>query len=201
LRLALYFTTVTTKVNRGRPRDPEIDAAVVKAAAEVLAERGYARMTVAEVAARAAVSAPTVYLRYRTKRDLALAAVAHVPVLADPPDTGDAFDELAVLLTRLVAATEAAGAMTLTGTVLAEQHRHPELVEQWRATVGTALRSVVERIVDRGQRREQLKPGLSADLVADLLLGAHLARYTYRGRPGRGWPRQVINVLRPAFER
>src|SRR2546423_781569 len=46
-RLAIYFTPVTTKVNRGRPRNPEIDAAILKAAAEVLAERGYARMTVA----------------------------------------------------------------------------------------------------------------------------------------------------------
>jgi len=45
-------------------------------------------MTVEAVAARAAVSAPTVYLRYPTKLDLALAAVAHIPVLADPPDTG-----------------------------------------------------------------------------------------------------------------
>jgi AcrR family transcriptional regulator len=192
---------VTTKVNRGRPRNPEIDAAILEAAAEVLAERGYARMTVAAVAARAGVSAPTVYLRYPTKRDLALAAVVHIPVLADPPDTGDAFDDLAALLRRLVAATEAAGGLPLHAAVLAEQNGHPELVEQWRATVGTALRSLVERIVDRGQRRKQLKPGLSADLVADLLLGAHLARYTYRGRPERGWPRQIINVLRPALER
>jgi len=158
-------------------------------------------MTVAAVAAHAGVSEPTVYLRYPTKRDLALGAVGRVPILADPPDSGDAFDDLAALLTRLVAATEAAGGgMTLTGAVLAEQNGHPELLEQWRATVGTALRSVVERIVDRGQRREQLKSGLSADLVADLLLGAHLARYTYRGRPARGWPRQVINFLRPALE-
>lgn len=189
-----------TKVNRGRPRNPEIDAAILTAAVEVLSERGYARMTVAAVAARAAVSAPTVYLRYPTKLDLALAAVAHIPVLADPPDTGDAFDDLAALLTRLVAATEAAGGLPLHAAVLAEQDSHPELVEQWRATVGTALRALVERIVDRGQRREQLKAGLNADLVADLLLGAHLARYTYRGRPARGWPRQVINVLRPALE-
>jgi AcrR family transcriptional regulator len=49
-----------TKVKRGRPRAPEIDAAIVEAAAEVLSERGYARMTVAAVAARAPVSEPTV---------------------------------------------------------------------------------------------------------------------------------------------
>jgi AcrR family transcriptional regulator len=157
-------------------------------------------MTVAAVAALAGVSEPTVYSRYPTKRDLALAAVTHVPLLVDPPDTGDAFDDLTALLTRLVTATRAARGMVLTGAVLAEEHDHPELLERWRATVGTALRAIVGRVVERGLSRGQLRAGLSADLVADLLLGAHLAHYTYRGQPGRGWPRRVTNTLRPVLQ-
>src|SRR5689334_25312967 len=107
-------------------------------------------MTVGEVAALAEVSEPTIYLRYPTKRDPALAAVAHLPVFGDAPDTGDAFDDLAGVLTRLAAATKAAGGMTLNAAVLAEEVAHPELVERWRATAGTALRGMVRRIVDRG---------------------------------------------------
>ena len=115
-------------------------------------------MTVAAVAAAAGVSEPTVYLRYPTKRDLALAAVTHIPLLVDAPDTGDAFDDLAALLTRLVAATEAAGGLPLTGAVLAEEHEHPELLERWRANVGATLGAIVEGIVDRGVRREDGRP-------------------------------------------
>jgi hypothetical protein len=90
--------------------------------------------------------------------------------------------------------------MALTGAVLAEEHDHPELLERWRVGVGSALRNILGRIVERGQNRGQLRAGLSADLVSDLLLGAHLAHYTYRGRPGRGWPRQVTNALRPVLQ-
>jgi AcrR family transcriptional regulator len=200
LVLRLYFSLVKTKVKRGRPRDPGVDAAIVDAAAEVLSRRGYARMTVAGVAALAGVSEPTVYLRYASKRDLALAAVSRLPLLVDRPDTGDAFEDLTALLTRLVAATQAASGMALTGAVLAEEHNHPELLERWRAGVGTALRTIVAHIVERGQNRGQLRAGLNADLVTDLLLGAHLAHYTYRGPPGRGWARQVTNALRPVLE-
>ena len=157
-------------------------------------------MTVGAVAALAGVSEPTVYLRYPTKRHLALAAVTHIPLLVDPPDTGDALDDLTALLTRLVAATESASGMALTGAALAEEQEHPEFLERWRSGVGTALRSVVGHIVERGQARGQLRAGLSGDIVADLLLGAHLGRYTYRGRPGRGWARQVVNAVRPALE-
>ena len=196
----IYFSLVTTKVKRGRPRDPSVDAAILSAATEVLSQRGYARMTVGAVAERAGVSEPTVYLRYKTKRDLALAAVAHMPILVDPPDTGDAFEDLTELLRRLVAATEAAGGTTLTGVVLAEDEQHAGLLEQWRATVGTALRANVKHIVDRGKRSGQLKRGLNAELVTDLLLGAHLAHHAYRGRPARGWPRQIVTALRPALE-
>jgi AcrR family transcriptional regulator len=190
---------VTTKA-KGRPRDPNVDAAILDAAADVLSRRGYARMTVAAVASLAEVSEPTVYLRYPTKRDLALAAVAHIPLLVDPPDTGNAFDDLTSLLTRLVSATGAAGGMALTGAVLAAEDEHPELLEQWRATVGTALGAIVRHIVERGKSRGQLKKDLRADLVTDFVLGAHLSHYTYRGRPGRGWARQVINTLRPALQ-
>ena len=188
-----------TKVKRGRPRGPGTDAAIVGAAAEVLSRRGYAGMTVAAVAALAGVTEPTVYLRYPTKRDLAMAAVTHVPLFADPPDTGDAFADLTALLSRFVTMTETSG-LALTGVVLSEEHDQPELLERWRATVGTAFRAVVGRIVERGRSRGQLNEAMSAELVADLLIGAHLAHYTLRGRPARGWARRVTEALRPALQ-
>ena len=191
---------VTAKVSRGRPRDPGTDAAILRAAAQILADRGDARMTVAAVAALAGVSEPTVYLRYPTKRDLAMAAVTHVEAVFEPPDTGDAFEDLTLFLSHSVTRAEAAG-FTLTGVVLAEERDHPELLEQWRATVGTAYRSAIERIVERGQHRGQLAKSLNTDLVTDLLLGANLAHYTFRGQPGRGWARQVIAALRPVLEK
>src|SRR5579859_5229835 len=180
---------------RGRPRDPSVDTAIAAAAADVLQRRGYRGTTVRAVAAQAGVSEPTVYLRYPTKGDLAMAGIAHLPLLAEPPDTGDAFDDLTAMLSDILTTAEAVG-LTLAGTVLAQEDEHPELLEHWRATVGVAFRSAVGRIVERGRRRGQLKVGVSGQLVADLLLGPYLAHYTIRGRPPRGWARTVIETLR-----
>jgi AcrR family transcriptional regulator len=118
--------TATLMEGRFRTADSGV-AQVLEGEEARMSSPTYARMTVAAVAALAEVSEPTVYLRYPTKRDLALAAATHIPLLVDPPDTGDAFDDLTALLTRLVTATQAARGMALTGAVLAEEHDHPEL--------------------------------------------------------------------------
>ena len=52
---------------RGRPRQPEMDDAILAVALEELGCHGYAGMTVADVARRAGVSKPTVYRRWADK--------------------------------------------------------------------------------------------------------------------------------------
>ncbi len=49
---------------RGRPRDPAINDAILTAARELLVEVGYAELSMEAVAARAGVSKPTLYLRW-----------------------------------------------------------------------------------------------------------------------------------------
>ena len=74
---------------RGRPRSPEVDAAILDAALRLLAAEGYARMTVDGVAAEAGVSKAAIYLRYRSKADLATAALARLRESGRPEPTGD----------------------------------------------------------------------------------------------------------------
>ena len=57
---------------RGRPRSQEADRAILTAAAELLAERGLAAMSIEEVAARAGVGKTTIYRRWPSKIDLVL---------------------------------------------------------------------------------------------------------------------------------
>lgn len=98
----------------GRPRDPGRDAALLSAALEVLAETGYERMTMDQVAARAGAGKATLYRRWPSKSALVLDAVGRVggePRLEDLPDTGSLRDDLVALMqpldddegTRLVA--------------------------------------------------------------------------------------------------
>jgi AcrR family transcriptional regulator len=171
------------------------DTAILDAASDLIAQRGYRGMTVGAVATMAGVSEPTVYLRYPTKYDLAVAAIARRPLLTTPPDTGDVTEDLVALVTDLVATASAIG-LSIIGVVLAEEAEHPEFLAQWRATVGSAALRVAAEILERGRRRGQVRHDLDTELVSDLLVGAYLAHYTNVGPPDPGWPRQVVDLLR-----
>ena len=83
---------------RGRPLDPEIDDAIVRAAVAMLLEGGIQRMTVPGVAAAAGVAKTTVYRRYATPTQLALAAIGRLNAGSPDPDTGSARTDLIATL-------------------------------------------------------------------------------------------------------
>src|SRR6478672_10557843 len=185
---------VDTNVKRGRPRNAATDGAILDAAAAIMATKGFRGMTVAAVAAAAGVTEPTVYLRYATKHDLAVAAIPRLPVLQHPPHTGDTRSDLVALLANLVATSEAIG-ISMTGVVLAEHHEHPELLARWRATVGVAALQVVNDIVETGRQRGELRADIDAKATADLILGAYLAHFTHQGDPDRAWVGAIVDTL------
>jgi AcrR family transcriptional regulator len=179
---------------RGRPRNGAADAAIADAAAQLMTERGYRGMTVAAVADAAGVSEPTVYLRYPTKNDLALAAIAQLPVLADPLDTGDARSDLGHFLQEMAGTAQQIG-LSHVGVVLVEEVDHPELLRRWRAVAGRALNDAVRTIIERGQARQQVSADVDVGVLADVLLGAYLGRYLNGGRPDRRWTVKVVDLV------
>ncbi len=54
----------------GRPRDPRIDAAILRATADLLVEIGYANLTMAAVAERAGTTKTALYRRWSSKAEL-----------------------------------------------------------------------------------------------------------------------------------
>lgn len=90
---------MTTKPAQRR-RGPDLDAALLKAAWEELAETGYARFTIEGVAARAKTSRPVLYRRWPGRHELALAAITaqFASVAIDVPDTGTVRGDLIALL-------------------------------------------------------------------------------------------------------
>ncbi|WP_042906276.1 helix-turn-helix domain-containing protein, partial [Mycobacterium avium] len=87
-------------VDFGRPRDPRIDAAVLRATVELLAETGYPGLLVSAIAQRAGTSKPAIYRRWPSKAHLVHEAV--FPVSADTaiPDTGSTADDLREMVRR-----------------------------------------------------------------------------------------------------
>ncbi|MFC7110976.1 helix-turn-helix domain-containing protein [Nonomuraea rubra] len=66
---------MTDRRGRGRPRDPETDAAILRAALELFIERGVEGTSMEQIAKRAGVGKLTVYRRWSTKEDLIAQAV------------------------------------------------------------------------------------------------------------------------------
>src|ERR671935_2485662 len=79
------------------------EAAILDATRELLAELGVGGLTVEGVAARAGVAKTTIYRRWRSKEDLALAVLIDMAERMMPvPDRGDTFGELVELVTATV---------------------------------------------------------------------------------------------------
>jgi AcrR family transcriptional regulator len=78
----------------GRPRDPDIDQAVIAVAQRHLADRGYDAMSLAAVAEEAGTTRQALYRRWPGKADLATAAIAAMSEAAARPETDDPFVDL-----------------------------------------------------------------------------------------------------------
>jgi AcrR family transcriptional regulator len=87
----------------GRPRDPAVHVAILDAAEALLAEAGYARMSVEAVAARAGTSKATIYRWWPSKEALVVEALERRRVAIDVPRTDDPRADLVALLRAMVA--------------------------------------------------------------------------------------------------
>jgi AcrR family transcriptional regulator len=85
-----------TRTSIGARRSPEAEAAILAAARELLAERGYSGFSIDEVARRAGAGKPTIYRWWPTKADLLIAVYAADKAASIPvPRTGDLANDLA----------------------------------------------------------------------------------------------------------
>ena len=175
--------------------DPQIDDAIVRAATAMLLEHGIQRMTVPGVAAAAGVAKTTVYRRYATPVELALAAIARMNADISEPETGSARGDLVEVLEGVRSRIDP----TVTATVLVEAQAHPEVLEAARVQmIGPAVERF-RRVLRRGVTSGELRADLDVDLAADPLLGSYFTRYYERGRPGPEWPEQVVAALYPGL--
>ena len=181
----------------GRPLDPEIDRAILTAAGEILARDGFQNMTLPGVAAAAGVAKTTVYRRYPSTVELVLATIRHLNIGAPVPDTGSARDDLVAVLDFARRRFD----VSITGTLMAEEREHPELLDvARRQMIGPAIeryRTVLRAGIERGE----LRADLDVDAIAHALLGSFFVRYLETGRPGRRWAGEVVDALWPALRR
>ena len=167
-----------------RPLSRDIDEALTRAALELLVRDGFARMSIAAVAAAAGVGKPAVYRRFRGKADLVAAAIATQLPEMRAPDLGDTEAELRAIA---VMPADAAGYVGLIGGLMAEHARHPELIEAFRETVLLPRRALVQGVIERGRQRGEIRTDVTAEQALDMLAGPFLARAFAGADTGPAW--------------
>ncbi|GAA0933745.1 TetR/AcrR family transcriptional regulator [Nonomuraea longicatena] len=154
----------------GRPRDGRVDAAIATAARELLAELGYAQVTVDAVAARAGVGKAAIYRRHSTKQEMIFAALVHDLELSGTPDAGSLRADLAALTREIVASLSGPPAGLVPG-LLADVHADPALAARFVSTFVGAERACVSEVLDRAVARGELAHRPDAAVTHALLLG------------------------------
>ena len=182
----------------GRPRDQAVDAAILKAAGQHLVERGYPGMSLEAVAASASTSIPSVRRRYRNKSELAAAVIDSLRIEPIPDATADPrADALAVLENFRTSVLRPSGMATL-GTILAEEHRNPSLLEHFRQRLVEPRRDSLRQALVNGVQQGGLPADLDIDASVSLLIGSFYARYiSHQGIP-RNWATRTLQLIWPA---
>jgi AcrR family transcriptional regulator len=152
----------------GRPRDPHIDAAVLGATIAALGDSGYARLTLDDVARRAATTKPAIYRRWPNRQRLVLAALATRLGAARAPDTGCTLCDLDECLKVFVAAFRRMPPDVI-GPLFADCAGDRELRAAFMTTLFDPPRAAVSETLDRAHARGDLRDDVDRELVLDLI--------------------------------
>ncbi len=184
-------------VRRGRPRSEEADRAILRAATQLLAERGLRGMSIEEVASRAGVAKATIYRRWHSRGALALDAfLAEFKALQPLPDTGRRQDDLLAALRAWIRAVTRTTAGGILADLIAEAQHDPELADAWRARVVEPLRAQHRIMLRRAIDREQLAASTDTEVALDLLYGAAYHRLLNGHQPlNDTFARHVVEVI------
>jgi AcrR family transcriptional regulator len=181
----------------GRPRDAALDQAILAAAERQLHERGYAGMSLEAVAAAAGTTTPSLRRRFRSKTELASAVIDTLRAEPLPEPTGDPRADARAVLENLRATMLRPDGMATLGSILAEESRHPLLLERFRQRLVEPGRERLRRALRTGVEQGQLPARLDLDVAVNLLVGSCYARYLAAAAIPPDWPDRALSLIWP----
>jgi AcrR family transcriptional regulator len=185
----------------GRPRDPELDRAILAAAEQQLRESGYAGMSLESVAAAAGTTVPAVRRRFGGKPGLAVAVIDSLRVDSLPAESGPPRRRALAVLQNFRSNLLSGNSMAVVGTLLAEERRHPELLAAFRSRLAEPRRAALRRALAEGISSGELRASADPDVLANMLIGAFYARYIATSDLPDDWAEQTLQHVWPAPRR
>lgn len=176
------------RARRGRPRDPRVDREVTRAARDLLAEQGYAALTIKGVAERSHTSVPTIYRRWTSKAELVL-DVVFTDVTTTAPLTGELDADVRTLVrTLLDVFGRPAARAALAGLVSEAPDVGYDLAARWW--------HIVEEVVDSAREEQLLRTDVDPDVLMSVLLGPAMVASFVGSPAGRSSEDLVDQVTR-----
>ena len=166
---------------QSRRHGSELEATILDAAWAEIQEKGYARLTVEGVAARAHTGKQVLYRRWSNRVQLAVATIRHKfgPLVPVVPDTGSMREDYLTVM-RLMAERARHYTPELLHGLLADM---PGLAGEFFSNLPDVIAQILRNAVARGEITHADLPDRVASLPLDLI------RYEGLRRGADQWPR------------
>ena len=164
----------------GRPRDTTVDQRILHATTSLLAQKGFRGLRVDDVARSAGVPKSTIYRRWPSLTDLAVAAVDDALGDRETVISDDPLDDLAQIVVRthtLLINSPLAGTLPQLALDLVNR---PETARLYRERVISPLRDAAIDAVQRAIEQASWE-GPDAEMSVDMMIGTGLYRHNYLG--------------------
>jgi AcrR family transcriptional regulator len=152
----------------GRPRDRDIDVAVLRSTLAVLDESGYGGLTLEAVARRAGTTKPAIYRRWPSRQQLVLFALAERLGNARAPDIGCTLCDLDECLKVFVAAFRRMPPGVI-GPLFADCAGDRELRTAFMTALFDPPRAAVREALERAHERGDLRDDVDIELILDMI--------------------------------
>lgn len=185
---------------RGQGRlDRSLDATILEAALAGVAERGYDRLSMDDIAARARVGKAAIYRRWPSKAEVVADAIAHWrrglgPV--DPPNTGSLRGDIDALIAAAPDLDDAdlSTIQVIIGVATAAM-RNPVLAAALDDLVLARPRHILRVVLDHAVARGEIPADRDLTLIPDAAMGLNVLR-VMTGRPlDRVFIRRILEEL------
>lgn len=184
----------------GRPRSQASRKAILKSALELVAEVGYAGLTIEGIASRAGVGKQTIYRWWPSKADVLLeAGAAKADVYVPVTDHGSYLADLRAFLEASYRLGRNRPLADVLRALMAEAQIAPEFATRFRTAFLERRRAALAVITDRARQRGDLPQRPAPDVVADIVFGTIWYRILATHQPlDTDLADDLIAVLAPA---
>ncbi len=181
---------------RGRPRQAELNQRILEATLHLLAEKGYAHLSLDDVATAAHTTRATIYLRYTSKAALVVDAMMYARGQSGLPQPGgDLRRDLVEQLQHFRVSMDTPYSLAIIGSALAEEKATPALLNALREHIVRSRREALRTLLNEARARHELAPQANIDLAVSQLIGSYYALAIAGDPIPADWPELLVDQL------